>query len=800
MESITPEVIAAHNLTPEEFTRVKELLGREPNLVELGVFSVMWSEHCSYKSSRVHLKRLPTTGERVIVPPGENAGVVDVGDGWCAAFKIESHNHPSFIEPFQGAATGVGGILRDIFTMGARPIAAMNSLRFGSLDDPKNGRRNRSLLAGVVAGIAHYGNAFGVPTIGGEVSFNDAYALNPLINAFALGLVRKDQIFFGKATGVGNPVLYVGAKTGRDGIHGATMASAEFDEEALEKRPTVQVGDPFLEKLLLEACLEAMRSGAVAGIQDMGAAGLTCSTCEMAARAETGIEIDLALVPQRETGMTAYEMLLSESQERMLIVAHAGREREVADIFRKWDLDAVVIGRVRDDGRMRVSHNGEVVCDVPVKGLTDEAPVYERPMKAPDKPVSEGSRDPLVQAIMSKLEESEGDLNSLKELGGEQSPSGSLWAFPHAGADANVETKPIDHNGSLLKLLASPNLASKEWVYRQYDHMVRTNTVVLPGADAAVVRIKETRRALAIALDGNGRYCAANPREGAKLIVAEAARNVVCVGAQPIAITNCLNFASPERPEVMWSFSEVVDGITEACLAFKTPVVSGNVSFYNETEGQGILPTPVIGMVGLVDDVKRLVQPGFKNPGDFIALLGMTREDLSISEYASVIEEKSFVELIGKGRVPVLDLEAEKSVQTACLRAAENGLLRSAHDCSDGGLAVALAECCFSSLNREVFGAEIDLTGEYDLATRLFSETPSRIVVSFDQSSLGDIEEIVAAASCAMTILGNVGSDRLHIESDGEEVIQLEVAEMEKAWRSSLAAKLQTEVLAAGAE
>ena len=767
MEPITPELIAAHNLTPEEFTRIKNLLGREPNLVELGVFSVMWSEHCSYKSSRIHLKRLPTTGERVIVPPGENAGVVDVGDGWCAAFKIESHNHPSFIEPFQGAATGVGGILRDIFTMGARPIAAMNSLRFGSLDDPKNGRRNRSLLAGVVAGIAHYGNAFGVPTVGGEVAFDDAYGLNPLINAFALGLVRRDQIFFGKATGVGNPVLYVGAKTGRDGIHGATMASAEFDEEALEKRPTVQVGDPFLEKLLLEACLEAMRSGAVAGIQDMGAAGLTCSTCEMAARADTGIEIDLSLVPQRETGMTAYEMLLSESQERMLIVAHAGREREVADIFRKWDLDAVVIGHVRDDGRMRVSHNGEGVCDVPVKALTDEAPIYERPMKS--------------------------------ALSGQWSVVSST--NPNSAQNENNGLRTTDdgknYNELLLKLLSSPNLASKEWVYRQYDHMVRTNTVVLPGADAAVVRIKETRRALAIALDGNGRYCAANPREGAKLVVAEAARNVVCVGAQPIAITNCLNFASPERPEVMWSFSEVIDGIAEACKAFNTPVVSGNVSFYNETEGRGVLPTPVIGMVGLIDDVKRLVQPGFKNPGDFIALLGTTREDLSISEYAKIIAQTNG-DL--RGAVPVLDLEAELGVQMACLRAAENGLLRSAHDCSDGGLAVALAECCFSSLNHEAFGADIDLTGEYDLATRLFSETPSRIIVSFDQSTLGDIEEIVAAASCPMTILGNVGSDRLRIESDGEEVIQLDVAEMEKSWRLSLASKLQTEVLAAGAE
>jgi phosphoribosylformylglycinamidine synthase len=787
MEPITPQTIAAHNLTPEEFTHIKELLGREPNLVELGVFSVMWSEHCSYKSSRVHLKRLPTTGERVIVPPGENAGVVDLGDGWCACFKIESHNHPSFIEPFQGAATGVGGILRDIFTMGARPIAALNSLRFGSLDDPGNGRRNRSLLAGVVAGIAHYGNAFGVPTIGGEVSFDDAYALNPLVNAFALGLVRKDQIFFGKATGLGNPVLYVGAKTGRDGIHGATMASAEFDEEALEKRPTVQVGDPFLEKLLLEACLEAMRSGGVAGIQDMGAAGLTCSTCEMAARGDSGIEIDLSLVPQRETGMTAYEMLLSESQERMLIVAHKGREREVGDIFRKWDLDAVVIGEVRDDGRMRVVHNGEVVCDVPVKALTDEAPVYERPMKAgsADVPSAHPSEARVTSASSETSDESAVRADALNADGTSALPA---------------STSPSNYNGALLNLLSSPNLASKEWVYRQYDHMVRTNTAVLPGADAAVVRIKETRRALAISLDGNGRCCTANPREGAKLLVAEAARNVVCVGAQPIAITNCLNFASPERPEVMWSFSEIIDGIAEACRAFNTPVVSGNVSFYNETEGRGILPTPVIGMLGLIDDVKRVIQPGFKNVGDFVALLGATRDDLSISEYAAIVESRSTNQITKEGRVPVLDLEAEIAVQTACLRAAEAGLLRSAHDCADGGLAIALAECCFSSLNRTVFGADIDLTGDYDVATRLFSETPSRIIISFDESALGDIEEVVAAAGCPMTLLGSVGSDRLRIESDGDEVIQLDVSEMESAWRSSLKDKLQAEVMAAGAE
>jgi len=782
MESITRDVIAAHNLTTEEFDRIKNLLGREPNLVELGVFSVMWSEHCSYKSSRVHLKRLPTRGDRVIVPPGENAGIVDVGDGWCAAFKIESHNHPSFIEPFQGAATGVGGILRDIFTMGARPVAALNSLRFGSLDDPKNGRRNRSLLAGVVAGIAHYGNAFGVPTVGGEVAFDDAYALNPLVNAFALGLVRRDQIFFGKASGIGNPVLYVGAKTGRDGIHGATMASAEFDEAALEKRPTVQVGDPFLEKLLLEACLEAMRSGAIAGIQDMGAAGLTCSTCEMAARADTGIEIDLSLVPQRETGMTPYEMLLSESQERMLIVAHAGREREVAETFSKWDLDAIVIGRVRDDGRMRVRHNGEVVCDVPVKALTDEAPVYEREMRPP------------VSSFESRVSSSGTESSEIN--------SQELRGADRAAEETNskLETRNSKLNDVLLRLLASPNLASKEWVYRQYDHMVRTNTAVLPGADAAVVRIKETRRALAMSLDGNGRYCAANPREGARLVVAEAARNVVCVGAQPIAITNCLNFASPERPEVMWAFSEVIDGMAEACKAFNTPVVSGNVSFYNETEGRGVLPTPVIGMIGLIEDVKRVIQPGFKKAGDLIALLGTTRDDLSISEYAATIEVKTLSDMINNGRVPTLDLEFERAAQTACLRAAEASLLESAHDCSDGGLAVAIAEDCFSSLNRRSVGADVDLTGDYDLTSRLFAETPSRIVISFDESVQRDIQEITAAANCPMKILGRVGSNRLRIQSDGEEVVNLTIAEMENAWRSSLKQKLQAEAMAAGAE
>ncbi|HEX8652589.1 MAG TPA: phosphoribosylformylglycinamidine synthase subunit PurL [Pyrinomonadaceae bacterium] len=824
---ITPDIISAHNLTEEEFTRIKELLGREPTFVELGIFSVMWSEHCSYKSSRVHLKRLPTTGERVIVPPGENAGVVDVGDGWCAAFKVESHNHPSFIEPFQGAATGVGGILRDVFTMGARPIASMNSLRFGSLDHPEHGRRNRSLLAGVVAGIAHYGNAFGVATVGGEVAFDDAYSLNPLVNAFALGLVRRDQIFFGTATGVGNPVLYVGAKTGRDGIHGATMASAEFDEEAMQKRPTVQVGDPFLEKLLLEACLEAMRSGAVAGIQDMGAAGLTSSSCEMAARAGTGIELDLSLVPQREEGMTAYEMLLSESQERMLIVAHRGREREVVDIFRKWDLDAVVIGRVREGGRMCVIHHNERVADIPVDALTDEAPRYERPMKSKvrdemsaieDALKIDTSHDEEIMDAASHIEPlSVRAAKSDPTLTGEAGASvgGGLDliqpAPPTAPSLQESKEKPVSdsrlqtpdsrlQNESLLRLLASPNIASKGWVYRQYDHMVRTNTVVLPGADAAVVRIKETRRALAMCLDGNGRYCAANPREGAKLIVAEAARNVVCVGARPVAITNCLNFASPERPEVMWSFSETIDGMAEACTALGTPVVSGNVSFYNETEGRGILPTPVIGMVGLMEDVRRVVQSGFRIAGDLIALLGNTQDDLSISEYAATIKGRTTLEMIDEGRVPVLDLERERAVQEACLRAAEAGLLHSAHDCSDGGLAVALSESCFSSLNRQAVGADVDLTGTLKTEARLFSESPSRIIVSFDEAALGAMEEIAARFKCPLTLLGRTGTDRLRIKADGEEVIHLRVDEMETAWRTSLGVKLQAEALVAGAE
>jgi phosphoribosylformylglycinamidine synthase len=764
---ITAEIIASHGLTQDEYEKIKQILEREPNLTELGIFSVMWSEHCSYKSSRVHLKRLPTTGERVIVPPGENAGVIDIGDDWCVAFKVESHNHPSFIEPFQGAATGVGGILRDVFTMGARPIAAMNSLRFGHLNDKKHANRNKSILKGCVEGIAHYGNCFGVPTIGGEVVFDEAYNLNPLVNAFALGIVKKDQIFFGKASGVGNPVLYVGAKTGRDGIHGATMASAEFDDEALEKRPAVQVGDPFLEKLLLEACLEAMRSGAIAGIQDMGAAGLTSSSVEMAARAGTGLEIDLTLVPQRETNMTAYEMLLSESQERMLIVAHRGREKQIVEIFNKWDLDAVVVGKVVEGNRLKIFHNGELMADLPVDKLTDEAPKYNRPMAQINE-----SRN-VFNFYTDVFDDS---ITSRRETGKRE--------------EATEKQGQRNTNKALKMLLAAPNICSKRWIYQQYDTMVRTNTAILPGADAAVVRIKETRRAIAMCLDGNARFVAVNPREGAKLNVAESARNIVCVGAKPIAVTNCLNFASPERPEVMWSFSEVIDGMKEACEAFETPVVSGNVSFYNETEGRGILPTPTIGMVGLIEDVRKIITQGFKSEGDLIALLGTTNDDLSVSEYAQTVLGISTDELIEAGKVPVIDLNLEKRVQETCLSLADQYLLKSAHDPSDGGLGVAIAESCFSSLNRKSIGAEIELKSE-NLSNEalLFSESPSRIVISFAPENLEKVKETLK--DCPFEVIGKVSGENFRIIINDSEIISAGVSELENAWKSSLEKQLE---------
>lgn len=741
---MSPELIEAQGLTLDEYDRIVSLLGREPNLVELGIFGVMWSEHCSYKSSKIHLQRLPTRGDRIIQGPGENAGVVDIGDEWCAVFKIESHNHPSFLEPYQGAATGVGGILRDIFTMGARPVATLNSLRFGPLDDAAN----RAIMAGVVRGIGDYGNCFGVPTVGGEVMFAPCYAKNPLVNAFALGLVRRDQIFYARASGVGNAVVYVGAKTGRDGIHGATMASAEFDARLLEKRPQVQIGDPFLEKLLLEACLEAIRTGAVMGMQDMGAAGLTCSSCEMAARVGTGIELDLDLVPQRESGMSAYEIMLSESQERMLLVVRRGREREVMEVFRKWDLDAVVIGVVTDTGRLVVRRGAEVVADIPNKLLTEEAPVYKRPLSPP-------ASDNQTQS-------------------------------PWRGLDP-----PRDWGTVLQRMLASPNLCSRQWIYQQYDHMVRTNTLIHPGGDAAVIRVKETRRALAMTLDGNGRYCHLNPREGAKLAVAEAARNLVCVGAEPVAITNCLNFASPERPEVMWAFSEVIDGMAEACQALNTPVTGGNVSFYNETEGQGVDPTPVIGMIGLIEDVTQVVSHQFKDAGDIIVLLGETGDDLGGSEYLWHIHH------LVAGPVPRLNLNRERAVQEVCLMAIRAGLVKSAHDCSDGGVAIALAECCFSGHRSEARGIELDVELGLEGVSEsllpglfLFSESPSRIIVSVAEADVDHLRRLAQARGVSVTELGRVGGDRYRIKLNGEALIDEPVAQLEAIWRTELERRL----------
>ncbi|MEP7271891.1 MAG: phosphoribosylformylglycinamidine synthase subunit PurL [Acidobacteriota bacterium] len=772
---ITADILKDHNLTSEEFRRIEQLLGREPGFTELGIFSVMWSEHCSYKSSRMHLSRLPTDGDCLVQGPGENAGIVDIGDGWCAAFKIESHNHPSFIEPYQGAATGVGGILRDIFTMGARPVAALNSLRFGPIRSEDAGvqtsedviGRNRRIMAGVVKGIGDYGNAFGVPTIGGEVYFADCYSLNPLVNAFALGLVRREQIFYGKAEGIGNAVIYVGAKTGRDGIHGATMASAEFDEAAMEKRPTVQVGDPFSEKLLLEACLEAMRAGAIVGIQDMGAAGLTSSSCEMGARACTGIEIDLDLVPQRETGMTAYEMMLSESQERMLIVAERGRERQVHEIFARWDLDAVTIGRVTNDQKLRVVHRGEVVAEIPNAALTSEAPRYDRPLSASPEPTVDDT-DARVLRIWHALRAEIGRDNTGEAIG-------------HA----------------LKRLIESPDIASKAWVWRQYDHMVRTNTVVLPGSDAAVIRVKETRKSLAMSLDGNGRYCSLDARAGARLAVFESARNVVCSGARPLAVTNCLNFASPERPEVMRAFSDTIDGIAEACAALGTPVTGGNVSFYNETEGRGIFPTPVIGMLGVAEDARHITTQWFKEPGDVILLLGRTLGDLGGSAF--------FASLGGEvvGRVPVLDIETELAVQRVCLRAIEAGFVRSAHDCSDGGLAVALAESCFSRFRQRPMGARVQLSEHDSLSgfdnaeegigrrlALLFDESPSRIVLTSRAVDVPWIIAIAAEAGAACLEIGEVTSNRLTIELNGEMLLDEDIAVLEQSFEATLPATL----------
>ncbi len=724
---VSPETLAQHNLTCDEYDRIVKALGREPNRTELGLFSVMWSEHCSYKSSKKHLRTLPTEGSRVVQGPGENAGAVDIGDGLAAVFKIESHNHPSFIEPYQGAATGVGGILRDIFTMGARPIAVLNSLRFGPPTDPKS----RRLLAGVVSGIGGYGNAFGCPTVGGEVVFEDCYRQNPLVNAFCLGLVKRSEIFLGRAEGVGNTVFYVGAKTGRDGIHGATMASAEFGEGSEERRPTVQVGDPFMEKVLLEACLEALGTGAVVGIQDMGAAGLTCSTSEMGARAGTGIAIDIQKVPKRETGMTAYEVMLSESQERMLLVAEKGREQEIVRVFEKWDLHAEAIGTVTADRRLRIFNEGVPEADVPNGALTGEAPVYDRPWVEPVNPA--------------------------------------------AAEDVLALEPPSDLQGALLRLLSSPSIASKRWIYRQYDSTVRTNTMVGPGSDAAVVRVKGTTKALAIKVDGNGRYGWLDPFEGARLAVAEACRNVVAAGATPIGATNCLNFGNPEKPEVMGQLVRAIAGIGEACRVLGVPITGGNVSLYNETDGKAIYPTPVLGVVGLLEDACRALTGWFKEEGDAVFLLGETGEDLGGSELLKVVHGKV------AGRPPRLDLDAEKRLHSLVLEAASARWLRSAHDCSDGGLAVALAECAFRG-EEPGLGGHFELPGSLRPDVLLFSESPSRMIVTTRE------EAHLRAAAHRHRVpchrLGTVEGRRLALLSGSRVLVSLPIEELHRAWMS----------------
>ena len=740
---IDRQILDQHGVTEGEYARILELLGREPNLLELGLFSVMWSEHCSYKSSRVHLKTLPTTGPRVVQGPGENAGAVDIGDGLAAVFKIESHNHPSFIEPYQGAATGVGGIIRDIFTMGARPMALLNALRFGSLDTPLA----RRIFSGVVAGIGGYGNSIGIPTIGGEIVFDPVYAGNPLVNVLCLGLARHDEIIKGQASGVGNPVYYVGAKTGRDGIHGATMASAEFDESSAEKRPAVQVGDPFMEKLLMEACLEVMKTDALVGIQDMGAAGLTCATSEMSSRGNAGMDVEVSLVPQRESGMTPYEIMLSESQERMLLVAKAGREREVEEVFEKWDLHAVRVGHVTASDRVRLFFHGELVADVPTKALTDEGPVYRRPMSRPEW------QDEVQQLDLATL---------------------PAPPAPQAAFEA---------------LLASPVIASKRWAYEQFDHSVGTNTIAQPGTAAGVVRIKGARQGLAVSVDGNGRYCYLDPYRGAMLAVAESARNVACVGAEPVGATNNLNFGNPERPEIMWQFGEAVRGIGDACRALHVPVTGGNVSLYNETEGKAIFPTPVLGIVGLLADASKTVTRVFRSEGAAVIALGENRGELGGSEFLA--------RLLGRvqGAPPALDLERERALQHLIVGLVRDGLVQSAHDCADGGLAVTLAECTFSSGGIGVEASLPAVSGLGDgwhAAATLFGESTSRIVVSTTQDVVSQVLAAAAAAGVPAAVIGRTGGSEIRLDVDGDLAVRMSVADAEQAWASAIGQRMQS--------
>jgi phosphoribosylformylglycinamidine synthase len=747
---VTAELVKQHGLTPEEFERIKKILGREPNFTELGIFSVMWSEHCSYKNSRKELKKFPTTGANILVKAGEeNAGVVDIGDGWAVAFKIESHNHPSAIEPFQGAATGVGGIIRDIFTMGARPEFCLNSLRFGPITDGNSKiAANRRLFTGVVSGIAHYGNCVGIPTIGGEIYFDESFDGNPLVNVFCLGVLRHEELARGTAEGAGNPVFYVGAETGRDGLAGAAFASRELTEQSREDRPAVQVGDPFKEKLLLEACLELIARDAVAGIQDMGAAGLTCSTCETASRGGSGIEIDLAKVPRREPGMTPYEIMLSESQERMLIIAKRGREDVVRQVFDKWDVPCAEIGRVTSDGIMRVRNNGAIAAEIPAKALADEAPLYSRDAKSP--------------AVAASL----GDARS------------SL-----------TERRPqeTDVHESLLQLLCDPTIASKNWVYRQYDHTVRTGTMVKPGSDAAVFLVRYANKILAATTDCNSLYCALDPREGGKIAVAEAARNLTCSGARPLAVTDCLNFGNPYKPENFWQLREAVEGVAEACRAFGTSVTGGNVSLYNESPLGVVDPTPTIAMVGLIDDEKHITTQWFKDEGNVIILVGTV---------AAVSDRRSEYELLGGSRYlkvchglkigppPHVDLAHEIKVQNAVRDLIRESLVQSAHDCSEGGLAVALAESCFNP--DRLFGADIALNaGDTPAATLLFNESQSRIIISVAPENLDKTIAMLRERDVPFQQVGKVGGDELQIRIN-EQTFRWRVAEIYDEWWNAI--------------
>jgi phosphoribosylformylglycinamidine synthase len=721
-------------LTTEEYEQVKGHLGRLPNWTEIGIYSVMWSEHCSYKNSKPLLRKFPTTGPRILLGPGEGAGVIDIGDDQAVVFKIESHNHPSAVEPFQGAATGVGGIIRDVFSMGARPVALLNSLRFGDLDSSQV----RYLFDNVVAGIAHYGNCIGIPTVGGEVVFDNSYDGNPLVNAMCVGIINHGDLQKGVAVGAGNPVIYVGASTGRDGIHGATFASEELNEESEEKRSAVQVGDPFMEKLLLEACLEMVEQKMLLGIQDMGAAGLTCSSAEMAAKGGQGLDLNLDLVPQRETGMTSYEIMLSESQERMLLVVEKGREAEVIAVCDKWGLQSAVIGEVTDGNQYRLFQNGELVADIPVNTLVDDAPVYVREEKVPAYFVENESVNPAEFLVN------------------------------------------IDANEALAKILQSPNMASKKYVFQQYDYMVRTSTAVRPGSDAAVVVVRGTEKALAMSTDGNGRYVYLDPVNGGRIAVAESARNVVCSGAEPLGMTDCLNFGSPEKPEVYWQLSKAIDGMSEMCEVLQTPVVGGNVSLYNETKGQPIYPTPVVGMVGLVEKREHITTGAFKKENDVLVLLGDTAIELGGSElqqaYAGTIS----------GRTPVLDSQKEKALQQAVLTAIRQGLVQSAHDVSEGGLALAVAESCISG----GLGAKVQVETTQDATQYLYSETQSRVLLSVPKDKVEAVVETMKQFTVPAQVIGEVTGESLEVRVNGQQVINRSVAQLTNLWEEAIPCKM----------